>query len=71
MTRTLAKQYDQNATHVKQDKLEDSMRTGILLASPTKGEMELIVGETWAMAEEGLPELSWVPDIDSMDDDQR
>ena len=47
------------------------MRTGIFLASPTKGEMELITGKTWVMAEEGLPELSWVPDIGDMGDEQR
>lgn len=47
------------------------MRTGVLLASPTKGQMELVMGNDWSLVEESLPELAWVPDIDAMGEEQR
>lgn len=56
---------------LSQERLEASVRTGVFLASPTKGQMELIVGRKWVMVEESLPELSWVPDIDDMGVEQR
>lgn len=41
-------------------------RTGIYLASPTKGEMELVVGRQWHLFENDLPEFEWVPSMDGI-----
>lgn len=54
-----------------QERLDPSTRTGVFLASPTKGKMELIVGNEWVMAEEDLPELSWIPGTAYMGEEQR
>ncbi|CAM9159945.1 unnamed protein product [Ectocarpus fasciculatus] len=42
-------------------------RTGIYLASPTKGDMELFTGTYWVVAENGLPEFEWIPSMSGID----
>lgn len=43
-------------------------RTGIYLASPTKGDMELITGTTWHFAYNDLPDFEWVPSMSGITD---
>jgi len=37
------------------------MKTGIFLSSPTKGDMQLMIGSNWMLVEGDLPEFHWVP----------
>ncbi|CAM9212408.1 unnamed protein product, partial [Ectocarpus sp. 12 AP-2014] len=43
-------------------------RTGIYLASPTKGDMELFIGTSWIVAENELPEFEWIPSMSGITD---
>ncbi|CAN0065398.1 unnamed protein product, partial [Ectocarpus sp. 6 AP-2014] len=43
-------------------------RTGIYLASPTKGDMELFTGTAWIVAENELPEFEWIPSMSGITD---
>lgn len=44
-------------------------RTGLYLSSPTKGEMELVVGNIWEVKENDLPEFEWVPSVSGITSD--
>lgn len=44
-------------------------RTGLYLSSPTKGEMELVVGNVWEVKENDLPEFEWVPSVSGITSD--
>eukprot|EP00903_Cladosiphon_okamuranus_P008293 g7980.t1 len=54
-----------------QDMLETSTvtRTGLFLRSPTKGDMELVIGKAWQIKENDLPEFEWVPDVSEINSD--
>ncbi|CAM9110958.1 unnamed protein product [Scytosiphon promiscuus] len=43
-------------------------RTGIFLASPTKGDMELFTGTRWTVAINDLPDFEWVPSMSAITD---
>ncbi|CBN76107.1 Endo-1,3-beta-glucanase, family GH81 [Ectocarpus siliculosus] len=36
-------------------------RTGLYVSSPTKGNMELVIGKIWEVNENDLPDFEWVP----------
>eukprot|EP00752_Nemacystus_decipiens_P012462 g11038.t2 len=46
----------------------NAARTGIYLASPTKGDMELFVGTRWIVAHNDLPDFEWVPGMSGITD---
>lgn len=55
------------ASFVHQDLARSSAgRTGIYLASPTKGNMELFTGTRWIVADNNLPDFEWVPSMSAI-----
>eukprot|EP00904_Undaria_pinnatifida_P011661 jgi/Undpi1/7625/HiC_scaffold_23.g10098.m1 len=44
-----------------QDLLSSEMMTGVFLSSPTKGDMQLVIGNKWNLVEDALPDFDWVP----------
>lgn len=43
-------------------------RTGIYLASPTKGDMELFTGTRWIVSHNDLPDFEWIPSMSGITD---
>jgi len=51
--------------------ISSAERTGISLASPTKGDMELLTGTQWVFTENDLPVFDWAPSKSEITDDQQ
>ncbi|CAM9504804.1 unnamed protein product, partial [Ectocarpus fasciculatus] len=52
-----------------QDLLTDDVKTGLFMSSPTKGDMQLILGSEWVFHENDLPDFEWAPPASSITSD--
>ena len=58
-----------SALNYDQMLLDSSNRTGLYMSSPTKGDMELVMGTTWTFIEYDLPQFEWVPGMFAITND--
>ena len=49
--------------------LNSSVKTDLFCGSPTKGDMELVMGTTWTFIEYDLPQFEWVPGMFAITND--